>query len=88
MAYPNQPESIKTFSDALLQRTVDELQKLAALASKEKKPTRKADLIAFIERYVNVRCQIRCRVFDANWTCSSRRRWRKSPTMTSRRYFG
>lgn len=54
MAYfNNEPESILTLGDALQQCSVDDLKKLAALASDEKgKPTRKPDLIAFIQRQV------------------------------------
>jgi len=54
MAFTNEPESILTLGDALQQQKVDDLKKLAALASDEKnRPTRKPDLIAFIQRHVN-----------------------------------
>jgi hypothetical protein len=54
MAFANEPESILTLTDALQQQKVDDLKKLAALASDEKnRPVRKPDLIAFIQRHVN-----------------------------------
>lgn len=50
--YRNQPQPILTLAEALQAQTVDSLKKLAPVLSREKAPTRKAELIIFIQRHL------------------------------------
>jgi len=52
MPYYQDQLSIATVEEALQQSSVDELKKLAALLSTNNKPTRKAELVAFIQRHL------------------------------------